>query len=1568
MVVTQLGTTALLRHFKGLLVLANATSDGADFERRLETPGRISQTAVSYCDVLCAIVGEIEEESVSRGELWPFLRALDVLSLDLATSAGHDESQIKTLLDHTHSGAGRLADDTWNELLALAGAALETARSYRRDDLPDSLTGRHSALGRREEEAIRALEDHTEIVLQGISSTIGGELHLPRLGLVQGIVSQLESNQVVVVSGAAGVGKSAVAKAAILSEDCFAFGFRGEEFAQAHLDLTLLNAGVPVGASALRAVLAAQDRVVLLIESVERLLETTSQDALSDLLGLVASDKRLRIVLTCRSYSADAVRERFLAHVEHGMVDVPPLNDDELDLVETTLPRLRRPLGVQAVRRLLRNPYYLDRASELSWSSDRSLPENERELTALFWRQIVRAEGRRAGGMPQLRDAAFTEIAVRRARALAPYVTCRDLDADVVESLRRDSLIQSRRHREEQVAPSHDVLEDWAIARWVEQQVAESGDSLATLAELVGPHPALRRTYRTWVSERVEIDPASADRLFNEGVASCAVPAQFRDDTLVSLLLSPSAPELLERHTSELLANDRALLKRLTHLLRVACVSSPKWLGRMQQRVLVLSVPKGPGWAWVLSVVRKHVDQFIEAGEGPIVLGLIKDWANGVSWQTPYPDGAKDVIAIARLLLPVFDSYRTRAERRQTLEVVAAIPLADSEWIKALLLDSDRKQKGNGTRSELRDIVLFGLGGASTARDLPELLLPVARAELLCSEADAERSSGGPLENAEVFGMAEGRRIHSPTPSAYQGPWLQLLRHHSSKGIDFLLGVLNRSADWYSRPRVRAPGIEAPFAVDLTLSDGASKQQWANARLWQWYRGFSLGPEVLQSMLMALEKWLLEYAERQSEELDALLLDVLRRSDSAALAAVIASVATAFPNAARQTLLVLLRSRAFIQLDAERLGREGRGAMRPSAVLPGTGSGNEFLRRKEREEADKMAHRHQDLRSVALELQFGPLAEQVWEILDRHRAALPPASSRTESDRRWLLAVNRMDRRRVFLEEQSTGSVGEDVEEKRESATVRVSLIDEEQDVLKTADEERDRYLALGREAGVYSWAFDVFHGEGNGSYDPEEWREQLERAVRLEKAVPDDRVLSLTGEAVGLVAALCIRDRWEEMTNSERSWCVGTVLSEVTREANDWRWEVRVARGGMSGDRACASVVPLLVEKALTGRQAKRVKGAMATVLTHAVDEMRDVVARSIAMNLLSSSPSLAKRCIDAMVAEAALVDSARETRGAPQDRAAEKIAVNAASTMRRRFWKPGGFRNGEFKWPSYGTWFGVQTNVRILTILGRAPTDPLAVTAFSRAAEMLVAWWNGGGQRGERRRRRPSIDTRITVTDLLVDFVLRSSEDDALRILEPLRDAVDSHPGDVRWFVLKLSGAKGREMASCRFWTLWESFADKIRSSTWLAQMERGSDRRELVAALFLPSWRWENEWERQSVKEHAQHVHSLFDDLATTPTVLGAYLGFLSRVGEAFLPRAFVRVAARLERDGPRRALTDAGNVRLLEVLLLRHVYGRSLELKGNREIRDAVFALLDQLVEAGSSAAFRMRDDFVTPLSM
>lgn len=139
-------------------------------------------------------------------------------------------------------------------------------------------------------------------------------------------------------------------------------------------------------------------------------------------------------------------------------------------------------------------------------------------------------------------------------------------------------------------------------------------------------------------------------------------------------------------------------------------------------------------------------------------------------------------------------------------------------------------------------------------------------------------------------------------------------------------------------------------------------------------------------------------------------------------------------------------------------------------------------------------------------------------------------------------------------------------------------------------------------------------------------------------------------------------------------------------------------------------------------------------------------------------------------------------------------------------------------------------------------------------------------------------------------------------------------------------------------------------------------------MVSAIFLGSWWKENVRHWRSLESHAHHVHALFEALPPSSTVLDDYVRFLYHIGEQSLPDAFIRIAKRLQLGGSEQMLRKTDTVFLLEVLLQRHVYGKPLELKRERELREAVLVLLDLLVESGSSAAFRMRDDFVTPVSV
>jgi len=49
-----------------------------------------------------------------------------------------------------------------------------------------------------------------------------------------------------------------------------------------------------------------------------------------------------------------------------------------------------------------------------------------------------------------------------------------------------------------------------------------------------------------------------------------------------------------------------------------------------------------------------------------------------------------------------------------------------------------------------------------------------------------------------------------------------------------------------------------------------------------------------------------------------------------------------------------------------------------------------------------------------------------------------------------------------------------------------------------------------------------------------------------------------------GFVAAVCVRDHWDEMSVEERDWCVDVVVSEILRQSDQWSQVEQMQRFSM--------------------------------------------------------------------------------------------------------------------------------------------------------------------------------------------------------------------------------------------------------------------------------------------------------------------------------------------------------------------------------------------------------------------
>jgi tRNA A37 threonylcarbamoyladenosine biosynthesis protein TsaE len=1568
LLITQRGTNTLLDHFTGLLDCARSARDAEDFERRLTTPGYVSAKSVDYADEIVKIIKTVQSMPTDRKTLWSFFRSVHVLSLDLTADAGQAEAAMKSLLAFTASGQDGIgaADATWNALLNEAGNAAPAARTYEFTDLPDVLRERHARVETKDQRALNALRDHSSMILDSIFSTIGEEFHFERVSLHRLALEKLDEAQILLVSGPAGAGKSAIAKeiARLFQRDHLVYCFRAEEFAVPHFDNTLQNSQASLNAEGFRALLAAQDRKVILVESVERLLEKSTRDAFSDFLQIVSGDKSLRVILTCRDYSTELVRTSLLegARVTHVILNVPELSDEELDQVSAEFPLLRVPLAKSELRNVLRNPYVLGRALQISWQSEAILPGSEREFRSLFWREIIRVDHRAYDGMPSRRERTFNQISLNRARSLTLFVPRTGLDDGAVDALRRDSLIAVSESSTSQIAPAHDVLEDWAILQWIGDIYEGHASGIPGFCEALGAYPAIRRSYRKWISEFIDIAPVRAENLFL-GCLAHEIPAWFRDDTILSFLRARGAAHFLRCHQNNLFRDERQLLHRAIHLLRVGCVKTPDWL---EGQGLLLTVPDGDAWSTLLGLIHSHLAEF-KAEEAQMLLRLLEDWVKTASLNDPHPSGFEAAAEIAFWLIPHFDGYRSEDSLKRALRVIAKIPAGAPLKFTELFRSQSARRRDDKAAEELRSIVLAGYEGGPAARNLPDLVIAILERELLYRESDLEsedRFSRHLLDLEPMFGL-RGRKLEYFPASAARGPMFSLLQFHPDKSLASLTRIFNHSIDWYIHPRI-VDRLEPAREITLKFPDGTTKKQWCNSRLWNLYRGTSVGPYSLQSFLMALERWLLAYAKRFPSSLDATLVQILKDNACGAVTSVVASVVVSQPRICGETLLALLSCRDCIFFDIERMVGDGHV---PSKILgmmhnrPENG-----IYTAERESADSLEHRRSHLEMAVLNSQVPELAVRIQHLLDEHRAALPPIEQQDEGHRIWRLSLQRMDLRKYSIREnEASETTGPDGTGQDSDANAIVLQLDApEPDVLEMVERSASAQQELQERMRLQNWGLKGFSHELDAT-GTAQWGKYLKDAIALVPA-ESEQANMLAADAPAFVASVCVRDHWEEMTLEQQSWCAEIVADAVLQSANQWNHTDRVQILSMASDRPCAYVIAGLASKECTGAMKSVVEAAFVAALTHPVNEVRAHALQGIADLLCGPNPALAKQCIYALAAEGQTLQSlldAEEQKPYDSRGSYEDFSRIAAESVRTSF--------GKRSFPELGliesdgsSWTVDETNSYILTVWNQMPNESESIDAFASTARRLAEEWIARyDHQASERNRNHEADTKQG--SLLEQFVMKVKPQEAEHILQPLLDLVPRAPRELYLFFLGVTGVQDREPNTEQFWFIWRLFAARIEKCDWLTSLDdRHALGADLLLVIFLGS-SWKDgvrHW--KSLEGYSHFIDDLFVRLPFSAELLDDYVRYLYHVGESSLPNAFIRIADRLKMSTVHAPLQKSDVVFRLEVLLRRYVYGKPFELKQNIQLRDAVLYLLDCLVEEGSSAAFRMRDDFVTPL--
>ena len=1555
-IITQHGTTTLLVSFSSLLECARASVDAVDFNRRTTLKGMISKKAKLQNEAIKTILTEHIGSAPSDEEYWRFLQVVNVVSYDLNTSTAQTKASALSLLALATTNVkdvAAVASATWATLLECAGRGRPTAQTYRQESLPPEIIERHTTIPTADSQGLQALIDHGKTVRDSIFLTIGNRYEIDRSVELISLLEKIEEHQIVIVTGGAGSGKSALAKKLLSHVEGTrpVLAFHAVEFAKAHINETLGKAQTTLNGQRLLAIMAGHDRVVVLVESIEYLLEHSVRNAFLHLLSVVQQNHSVKLVLTCRDYSAETVRNSLLSPfgLKHSIHNVPELSDDELLLVQREVPNLNIPLQDSKFRSFLRTPYVLDLASRLVWEEATCL-ENARAFREKCWKELIRANHFAADNMPHRREEVFIRIAHQRAKELRPFVQLESRDVGAQDALLQASLIVSAPQSSTLFAPAHDVLEDWAIIHWLDDLFLSSDNPVSVLADRVGGYPAFRRGFRRWLAERFELNPESVRSFVLSAIDQTELPSHFRDDCLVATLLSKSASEFMVGCIDRIESGDVQLLVQIIHVLRVACKESPCWFSipGLPSQMLV---PTGPGWVPVLQAVAQLIETLLPA-QNFLILGLVEDWATQVMWNNPSPAGFEEVGHIVNALLPLCDDYGFDDAQKRTLEVLLKIPRAVPDF-RQLIARAEKSDRGDYLASALSDLILGSVASAQACCDYPAEVISLVNTRLKLTDADLHDYHYSASQVDEVFGIRNYGVTEFFPPSAYQGPFGALLRSHPHEALDFIISLLNHGGEWYGTQRWPEKLLEPAWQITIKFLDYEPVQQWMNGRLFGMSRGMTVGPYALQSALMALEAWLMDIAKMESENLESWLLHILRASNNVMSTAVVASICIAYPEKAGKAGLILLSNRELIECDLNRATLESSSRLDAfSGVLLSS-----YIYEQERKKSNELQHRRKHLESLAVHMQFTEFREDVWQIIDQHRSELP--DDQDESILVWKLALHRMDIR-GFKPIEASETVSEDSAEEIDNR-IYFGPGKIEPDVQKMVDESSESMVITNRHIALLNRARNAW--EDCSSQESIEWRELLSNAQAIERELEEPEDFCRGGP--GFVAAVCVRDHIDELNKNELNWCVKHIEYEVLRNATNPDDITRHAQGGiLYPDRACASVVSLLVARELV-----KSKALLALALTHPVDEVAKYAYAGVGTFLKVPHKKLVLHCAATAIRQVKLLVEIRdeEAKLPNFERAYGRNLTDRVNPTVRKVIEDGELDfTGELASLNFDDWASFTAIRTILEMFVHHPDWKECQEFYFRVTEWLATVWMWSSQHPYKNRRTDYV-LENEVLRSAAKFVLKLPVEEARSICRPLIDGVDENSREVAKFVQELIIAADGSDDDC-FWDLWQDLADKGVSAPWVSRLDNYRLYEEpFIQRIFLGTY-WKDDvkhWKR--LEGHAQRIDTLATSLPAEVVCLEAYCRFLYTIGQHSLPDSFKTVATYFERNESIRIASKSEVIYHLESLVGRFVYSEPHRLKADQKLRDAVLTILDELIAASSSSAYRMRDDFVTPLS-
>jgi hypothetical protein len=1429
------------------------------------------------------------------------------------------------------------------------------------------------SLGKSTIDLVEELNNHSSLVLSPIQSGIhfaGKELKIDRSSVTAIVSQNLRDGVPVILSGEGGVGKTAVVKDLYSSVNgkIPLFVFKAIQFNNTTDVNSLVNCYGDFLINDLADAYPDVAEKCIVIDSAEKLSDIEDKEVFNTFLTIFIQYK-WKLIFTTRHSYLDDLRNMLVSL--YGLAfqtqDIKKITYEELvNLSQThnfTLPNDKR------LQDLICNPFYLneylqnydDIKKDLTYSDFKNTLWDKKIANTSFTKDRTHVK----------REECFISLAQKRANEGNFFVKGDGLDLAILQKLIDDEIVGYEKDSRGYFI-THDIYEEWALERFIESTFRLRGESEDFYKDLGSSLP-VRRAFRHWLTDKLFIDKNIVKSLVETSISNAAIESYWQDEVLVSVLLSEHSKNLLELFEEQMLVDEAKLLVRITFLLRIACKeideTTIRNLGFRRTTGIAIETlftkPKGSGWNYVIDFINRSKEK-LGLMNINVILALLEDW----NAKNKQGTTTKSASLIALFYYEKATEYGGFGRRDELGKNIIKVILSGSHEIKqelSTIVDAVVAQGKLNHRDKYYDVSTAMLSSviesSEVAQAVPEKVISLAQVLWLGKDDDDDDYRSHPIDIGQYFGMPMLHHEYFPS-SPYQTPTLILLRTSPDLAIDFILLLTNQTVEYYKKSSLSENEIQE---VQIFADDTKHRVQYLSSRLWEMYRGTHVAPSVLESVYMALEKWLLEIAKTStSAELEKRCLYLFKNSKSASLTSIIVSIILAHPFKLFNVAIMIFRTKEFFLYDTARYVKDRT----HKSMLEGLRDNypqRDYLAKfyqDERIVACDDKHRGGSLENAAWYYQFYKSDEEtdkqarkrvdiLWKIFDEYYSKLPQPSKETNADKTWRLYLARMDKRKM--------------KPKREEINGQ-SVISFNPDLDTELKKYSEDSLKRNNEAMAFAplsvWA-QARWVRNEGKYKEYKNYED-EPLIALQELKKLFQVLKYENQDMGLfyratpvyVCATLVRDFRAKLNKKDFSFCETILIDHASLPVKDiYKYSIgdgiEASIGSLPYLFTTTSNKPrikklllfLLFDDFPIGMGGDRLKDFPATIILHHFWKINSADAHSIFLGFLLLKPIYEE-----------LIDEVR------QDNFKKNVYEHTKKQVFKLLQKR---HKTEID--------SVLSNTIIYAQLKNLQTTELDIlyTAF----ELLPPQTQNKDHLEFLKLVLPIFAQKLSDEERngytlshsflkkFAYFVLNASDDEIEEYIKPFIENFDKFEYTSDLFSNFVTVEDEIHQYE-QFWKVWQLF---YASVVKMSKKERQPHRANSIIHNYLLAWQYWKETAKQwiSLKDREKaFFKKATNDMGHHPAVLYSISKFLNEIGSSFIDDGIVWLSDMLEKN-PNLSSDEleVNTVFYMENIVRNFAIRKRREIKRNPVLKKRMITILDFLVEKASVTAYLVREDIL-----